>query len=213
MSDEKTVAQQIKDAIAAAREEWDAETEGLKSKNKELLGKLREASGVKPEDLAAAEARAEKAEKELAEANKALKTANTEREKAVKALETEQGAARNFAMEAELASAIAEGNVVPALIPAFKAMIAQQAKADLVDGKYAVTIGDKAARDHIKAFLDSDDGKAFKAAPVNGGGGALGGGGGDTGGKTMHRDQFATLQPREQTDFVKGGGKIVDQAA
>jgi len=81
------------------------------------------------------------------------------------------------------------------------------------DGKYAVTIGDKAARDHIKAFLDSDDGKAFKAAPVNGGGGALGGGGGDTGGKTMHRDQFATLQPREQTDFVKGGGKIVDQAA
>jgi hypothetical protein len=203
----------IKDALGKQREEFDAEVAGLKDKNKELIGKLREASGVKPEDLAAAEARADKAEAALNEANKALKAVTGERDKAVKALETEQGAARTFALEAELATAIAEGNVVPALVPAFKAMIAQQAKADLVDGKYAVTIGDKSARDHIKGFLDSDDGKAFRAAPVNGGGGAGGSGGATGGGKTMPRTQFDALDPAARMAAVKEGVKVVDQAA
>jgi hypothetical protein len=62
------------------------------------------------------------------------------------------------------ASAIAAGNVVPALVPGFKAMVKQQAKADLVDGKYAVTIGDKAAKDYVTEFLGTEEGKAFKAA-------------------------------------------------
>jgi hypothetical protein len=43
-------------------------------------------------------------------------------------------------------------------------MVKQQAKADLVDGKYAVSIGDKAAKDYITTFLGTEEGKAFKAA-------------------------------------------------
>lgn len=225
MSDEAKFTQAdvdkaIKDALAAAKVEWDAETQGLKDKNRELLGKLRAAGEIKPEDLAAAEDRAEKAEQALAEANKQVKTLTTERDKAVKALETEQGAARSYALEAELASAIAEGNVVPALVPAFKAMVAQQAKADLVDGAYKVTIGDKPAREHIKAFLESDDGKAFRTAAINSGGGASGGGNGGGSGKTITKSDYETTINSgdvkaigAMNQAIREGAKVVDQAA
>lgn len=217
MADENTpskadIDKAIKDAVAAARDEWEAETQGLKDKNKELLGKLREASGVKPEDLAAAEDRADKAERALADATKQVKALTTERDKAVQALEQESGAARSYALDAEITDAIAKGNVVPALVPALKAMVAQQAKADLVDGKYAVMIGDKPARDYIGAFLDSDDGKHFKAAAQNGGGGAPGGGGAG-GGKTVTRAQWDGMDHAARSSFAKDGGKVVDQAA
>lgn len=179
---------------------------------KEAKRKLRAASEIKPEDFQAAEDRADKAEQALAEANKQVKALTGERDKAVQSLENEQGAARKFALEAELASAIAEGNVVPALVPAFKAMIAQNAKADLVDGKYAVTIGDKPARDHIKTFLDSEEGKAFRAAPVNSGGGAQGGGKPATG-KSITRGEYEQMGNDDRIAFFKDGGKITDQAA
>ncbi len=187
----------------------------LESKRDELVAenrKLKRGAEIKPEDLTAAEDRAEKAEARAAELDKQIKTLTVERDKAAKALEMEQGAARGFALEAELASAIAEGNVVPALIPAFKAMVSQQAKADLVDGKYAVSIGDKSARDHIKAFLDSDEGKAFKAASVNSGGGAQGGGRSATG-KAITQAQFDSMSPKDRATHFADGGSIADQAA
>lgn len=203
----------IKAAIDEARAAWESDTEGLKAKNKELLTKLRQAGEIKPEDLTAAEDRADKAEAALNEANKALKAATGERDKAVKALEAESGAARSYALEAEITDAIAKGNVVPALVPALKAMVAQQAKADLVDGKYAVMIGDKAARDYIGEFLDSDDGKHFKAAAQNGGGGAPGGGGGASGAKVVTRAQWDGMDHAARSNFSKDGGKVVDAAA
>lgn len=196
-----------------------SELDGLKAKLSDVMDelkdakrKLRAASEIKPEDLTAAEERADKLAAELAEATKANKLLATERDKAVKALETESGAARNYALEAELAGAIAEGNVLPAFVPALKAMLQQQAKADLIDGKYAVQIGDKPAREFVTAFLDSDDGKAFRAAPVNGGGGASGGGKGEPS-KTVARSAFDAMGPAERMAFIKGGGKAVDVAA
>ena len=209
----KEVQAAIKAALEEARSAWDADTEGLKAKNKELLNKLRSATEIKPEDLSAAEERADKAEKALADLNKQVKALTTERDKAVQSLEQESGAARSYALEAEITDAIAKGNVVPALVPALKAMVAQQAKADLVDGKYAVMIGDKPARDYIGAFLDSDDGKHFKAAAPNGGGGAPGGGGAGTGGKVITRAQFDAMGHVERAKFSTEGGKVVDQAA
>ena len=223
MADEKTFTQaDIDKAVAAASAKFDDKIEELTNKYtgaiddlKKAQRELRAKQDIKPEDLQAAEDRADKAETALAEADKQIKALTTERDKAVKSLETEQGAARNYALEAELAGAIAEGNVVPSLVPGFKAMMAGQAKADLVDGKYAVTIGDKSARDHIKSFLDSDDGKAWRAAGFNSGGGAPGGKGGESG-KTMTRaeyDQKAISDPKGMHDFLKEGGTVVDQAA
>lgn len=206
---EKAVAEAMKDA----RSTFDDEVEGLKAKNKELLAKVRAAKDIDPADLSAAEDRAEKAEASLADAQKQVKALTAERDKAVKLLEVEQSAARSYALDAELASAIAEGNVIPSLVPGFKAMMAAQAKADLVDGKYSVMIGDKPARDAIKAMLDSDDGKAWRAASHNSGGGAPGGDGGKPTGKTMARSDFDALSQPERASFIRDGGKPVDVAA
>jgi hypothetical protein len=216
MADETFTKEQLDAAIEKAIGPLKSSVENLETKRDELIAenrKLKRGAEIKPEDLTAAEERADKAEKALADAQRDLKAATTAADKATKALEAEQGAARSFAMEAELNGAIAEGNVLPAYVPALKALLAREAKADLVDGKYAVLIGDKPARDHVKSFLESEEGKAFKAAPLNGGGGASGGGG-KSEPKTMLRSAFDALPPVEQHAFtVKEGGKVIDAAA
>jgi hypothetical protein len=218
MAEDKTFTKAEVDAmIEAAVAKVGEKVDELSSKNAGLLDDLkkaqrevRAAKDIKPEDLAAESERADKAEAALNEATKNLKAITTERDKAMKALETEQGAARTYALDAEINSAIASGNIVPALVPAFMAMVKQQAKADLVDGKYAVSIGDKPATDYIKTFLESEDGKAFKAAPINGGGGSQGSQGQGGSGKTIPRSQFDGLSQPERVTFAKEGGKVVD---
>lgn len=199
-------------AITDAKAEWDAETAGLKTKNRELLTKLRAAGEISPDDVAKIEGERDKALTDLAEAKKQIGTLTKERDASVKDLETERGAARSYALDAEINAAIAAGNIVPALVPAFTAMVKQTAKADLADGKYVVTIGDKPAGDHIKTLLDSEDGKHFRAAGSNGGGGAPGGGG-QGGGKTVTRATFDGMSHPERSAFSKDGGKVVDEAA
>lgn len=217
MADEAKFTQaDIDAAVAKANEKHDDDVAGLKKKVDDLIAtnkQLKRGTEIKPEDLAAAEERADKAEAKVAELEKSVKAMTTERDKAVKSLETEQTAARTYALDAEINAAIAAGNVVPALVPALTAMVRQGAKADLVDGKYAVTIGDKAASEHIKALLDSEDGKHFRAAPNNSGGGAGGGSGAAGVGKTITRSEYDAKSPADQLAFAKDGGKVVDQAA
>lgn len=212
MSEQTYTKADLDAAIAAALKPLQESIGALEGKRDELISenrKLKRGAEIKPEDLQAAEDRADKAEARVAELDKSVKALTGERDKAVKALEAEQGAARGYALEAELAGAIAEGNVVPALAGAFKAMMQGQAKADLVDGRYAVMIGDKPARDHIKAYLDSDEGKAFKMAPANGGGGAPGGKGGAT---AKVADSIESIPLKERQAFFDNGG-IIQSAA
>lgn len=201
-----------------------ASIEALEAKNSELVADVRKAkqaaraaSEITPETLAAVEAERDKAVSELADARKQVATLTKERDNATKALEAEQGAARTFALDAEVSKAIAEGNVLPALVPALTAMVKQGAKAELIDGKYAVLIGDKPAGEHIKAFLDTDEGKHFRAAPANSGGGAPGSQGAKGDAKTMTRSAFSQLMvsdPRAAVAFTtKDGGTIIDDAA
>lgn len=201
----------LKDAV-------DEATQGLKDNLKEALDeakeakrKLRAASEIKPEDMAALEADNEKLRTDLAAATKAAKEATATAEKATKALETEQAAARSYAIDAELNAAIAEGNIVPALVPALTAMMKGQTSAELTDGKYAVKIGDKPAREAIKALLETDDGKAFKAASLNGGGGS-GGGGGKGGGKVIDEATFNAMPPKQRAAAMAEGATIAPAA-
>lgn len=214
MADEKTFTKaELDEAIAAAKEAQDAKNAELLGEVKKLKADLRKMKDISPEDMAAIEAERDKALADLAAAQKAAKEATAAADKAAKALEAEQGAARSYALEAEISSAIAAGNIVPALVPAFTAMVKQQAKADLVDGKYAVTIGDKPAKDYITTFLGTEEGKAFKAAAANSGGGAPGNDKGASGGKTITRSEFDALGHVERAAFAKEGGKVVDAAA
>lgn len=217
MADEKTYTKaELDAAIESAVGPLKSKLDEVMDEAKDAKRKLRAASEIKPEDMAALENEVDRLKADNVKLTKDAKDAAKAAETATKALEVEQGAARTYALEAELAGAIAEGNVVPALVPALKAMVQQQAKADLVDGKYAVLVGDKSARDYMKSFLESDDGKHFKAAPINGGGGAPGsnGGGGDT--KTMPRSEHQKLMvsnPAAANSFVKAGGVVVNDAA
>jgi hypothetical protein len=198
----------IKDAVEEATKGLKQNLSDALDEAKDAKRKLRAASEIKPEDLTAAEDRADKAEAALKEAQKAVKDATTAKEKAEKALETEQGAARAFALEAEIASAIASGNVVPALVPAFKAMVTQQAKADMVDGKYSVSIGDKPAKEYIDGFLNSDDGKAFKAAANNSGCGGPGSRNINGSGKSVTQEALDAMNPKERAAHFADGGVI-----
>lgn len=203
----KAAVEEATKSLADSVEKLEAKRDEALAEAKEAKRQLRASQEIKPEDLAAAEERADKAEKALADATKQVKTLTAERDKAVKDLESESGAARAYALDAELAGAIAEGNVLPSLVPAFKALMSGQAKADLVDGKYAVTIGDKAAREHIKTFLESEEGKAFRSAAANRGGGAPGGSGGQSG-KTVSSEEFNSMGAKQRAEFMGSGGQI-----
>lgn len=220
MADEKTYTQADFDKI---KSDADARIEAMDKKVTEALDEAKKAKAearklkeIDPAEVDRLEAELDALKADNAKLAKEAKDAVKAAETATKALEAEQGAARSYALEAELSGAISEGGVVTSLVPALKAMLAGQAKADLVDGKYAVTIGDKAAREHVKAFLDSEDGKAFKAAPVSGGGGAPGSGGASGGGKTMTRSQYneqVLADPAGTAKFIKDGGVIVNETA
>lgn len=212
MADEKTYTKaELDAAIAEAKEAQDAKNREILAELKEVKQKLRASQEIKPEDFTALENERDQLAAKLAQAEKAAKDAAKQAENAAKALEAEQGAARTYALEAEINAAIASGNIVPALVPAFTAMVKQQAKADLIDGKYAVQIGDKPAREYISSYLETDEGKAFRAAAANGGGGATGGAGGGSS-KTITRDQFDAMPAKERATFMTSGGAIKDAA-
>lgn len=213
MSEQTYTKAELDAAIAEAKEAQDAKNRELLNEVKALKAEVRKHKEISPDDLAALESENADLRIKLAAADKAAKEAGKAAEQATKALEAEQNAARSYALDAEINGAIAEGNIVPSLVPAFTAFIKQQAKPDLVDGKYVVQIGDKPARDHIKAFLDTDEGKAFRAAPVNGGGGAQGSQGSGAGVKQITRAQFDGMDQAARVAFAKDGGKVVDQAA
>lgn len=210
MADENTVSkadydnlQQQLSTLTERLEASDAKNAGLLDDLKKAQREARAAKDITPEAHQAEIERADKAEAANADLTKQITALTKERDTAVKALETESTAARGYALEKEILDGIAAGNVVPALVPAFKALLAQSAKADLVDGKYAVTIGDKPASEYIKTFLEGDDGKAYRAATPNGGGNAPGGA------NTSSGKDYSKLPPTERISAARADGLTV----
>ena len=186
MADEKTFTQADLDAaVAKAAEKHDEDVTGLKSKVEALIAdnkKLKRGAEIKPEDLQAAEDRADKAEARAVEAEKAVKTLTTERDKAVKTLETESAFTTQLLIQDGLKTAlIANGVKDEDFIDSLSAKFATGAKVVIEGDVRKAVIGDKALGDHIKEWAGSDAGKKFVAAPANSGGGAPGGKGGEGG--------------------------------
>lgn len=203
----------VEKATSALKESIDR----LETKNKELIGenrKLKAAGEIKPEDLTAAEDRADKAEAELADLKKQVGTITKERDKAVKDLETESGFTQKLLIQDGLKAALIENGVKDAdFIDTLSAKFARDAKV-VADGETRkVMLGDKALADAIKEFAGSDSGKKFVAAAQNSGGGAPGGSGGSGGGKTVTRAEWDAMDHGARSTFSKDGGKVVDAAA
>ncbi len=213
MSEPKTYTKDELDAaIEAAKEAQDQKNRELLAEVKDLKAKVRASQEIKPEDLAAIEARAEKAEADLKALQGQVKTLTTERDKAVKALETESGFTQRLLVENGLTEALTAAGVKEAPhLKAVKALFAPQVKIE-ADGETRVAkLGDKALADAIKEWAASDEGKFFVSAPNNGGGDARGGKGGD-GGKTMTRSEY-DADPVKGARMIREGYAIVNEAA
>lgn len=215
MSEEKAFTKaELDAAIADAKEAQDEKNRELLAEVKDLKVKVRASQEIKPEDLSAAEARAEKAEQALAASVKAVKDLTTERDKAVKSLETETGFTQRLLIQDGLKTALlANGVKDEDFIDSLTAKFTTGASIKVDGETRAAMYGDKAMADHIKEWAASDAGKKFVAAPANGGGGASGGKGGQEGAKTVSRAAFDGMGQVERATFAKDGGKVVDQAA
>jgi hypothetical protein len=189
----------------------------LETKNEELIGenrKLKRGAEIKPEDLEAAEKRADTAEAKVKELESSVKTLTKERDTAVKNLETEHGFTQKLLIQDGLKSAlIANGVKDEDFIDSLAAKFGSGATVKVDGDTRTAMLGDKPLADAIKEWAGTDAGKKFVAAPVNGGGGAGGSNGQGGGAKTATRAQFDAMSHADRMTFAKDGGKVVDQAA
>jgi len=223
MADDKTFTKEdvdaaIAKAVAAVQESVDR----LEKKNEELIGenrKLKRGAEIKPEDLQAAEDRADKAEAALKDAQKLAKDATGAKEKLEKALKDEQGVTQKLLVENGLKDALTANGVTHS--------VHQKAAAALLSGQVQIIaegdtrvakVGDKNLSDFVKEWAGGDEGKHFVSAPTNSGGGSQGGGKANSATvKTMTRSAYSALDQNAKAELgqqmAKGELKIVDEAA
>ncbi len=205
---------EVKKAIQAAVDAAVNEaTEGLKNKNAELLAKLKKAqkdSTIDPAEHQALQTELEATQAKLVAAEKSLKQATADAEKAKKALESESGFTSKLLVDNGLTEALLKAGVKPEMQKAVKALLAGQVTIKVDGDKRNAVIGDKSLGDFVGEWAKSDEGKHFVAAPNNQGGGAQGGGSGKQNAKTMTRTAFDALGAAEKVEFSKSGGTLTD---
>jgi hypothetical protein len=207
----------IKDAVEEATKGLKQNLSDALDEAKEAKRKLRAASEIKPEDLTAAEERADRAEAALKDALKQAKDATTAKEKAEKALGDEQGVTRKLIAENGLREQLAANGVTNAVHQkAAMALLSPQVQVVAEGDTRVAKAGDKSLTDFVKAWAGGEEGKHFVSAPVNSGGGA-GGGGGKQPASTMTREAYNALDQLGRAEAgmkaAKGELKIVDNAA
>lgn len=199
--------------MATVQEMIDAAVEPLKTHNKKLLGELKVAkkgAEIDPAEFTALETERDSLAAQVADLGKQLKTATTAAEAAGTALKGEQGYTNKLLVSEGLnAALLANGVTNPVHLKAAAAMIREGGAVEVkVEGENRVAvIGGKPLADFVKDWSLSDDGKAFVAAPVNGGGGAPGGGKGSV------ADPFAkdTFNLTEQGKLFKENPTLAAQ--
>jgi len=171
-------SQEFKDAVQAA---VDSATEGLATKNRELLGevkKLKRGVEIDPAEFEALESQIDTLKADLNKAQKEAKTFAKQAEDSTKALESESGFTRSLLIEQGLTAELVSAGVKnPAHLKAALAMLKSDAQVVQDGDKRVAKIGDKALKDFVKEWAAGDDGKHFVTADQNSGGGAGGGSG------------------------------------
>lgn len=193
---------EAKEAIAAAVREA---TEGLASKNRELLAELKEARKgrqVNPEDLEKLESELDRLKGELSEAQKAAKKSLTEAETARKQLQDAESFTQRLLVDNGLTEALAKAGVTnPVHMKAVKSMLAGQVQVVAEGDAKVAKVGDKALADYVNEWAKGDEGKFFVSAPNNSGGGATGG----NGAPSINKKSSA-MTPDEKSAYIKENG-------
>lgn len=202
---------EAKEAIKAAVEEA---TAGLAAKNKELLAEVKEARKsrtIDPKEIEDRDNEIEALKGQLGEAQKTVKLATTEAEKAKKALEGAEGFTQKLLVDNGLTDALTKAGVTnPVHLKAAKSMLAGQV-AIVADGDNRMAkIGDKDLAAAIGEWAKGDEGKFFVAAAQNNGGGANGSNSSGGNSKTVDRSAFDAMNHVERAAFAKGGGTVTD---
>jgi hypothetical protein len=205
----------VKEAVAKAEEGLKAKLDEVMDEAKEAKRKLRAASEIKPEDLTAAEDRADKAEARVKDLEKAAKDAAAAKEKAEKALEAETGVTRKLIAENGLREQLAANGVTNAVHQkAAMAMLLGQVQVVAEGDTRIAKAGDKGLADFVKEWAGGDEGKLFVSAPNNSGGGAPGSKDAKTSAQTMTRAAFDALDQNAKGEagqkMAKGELKLVD---
>lgn len=218
----------------------DAAVAGLKSKNSELLGKLKESTetlkryeGIDPDAVRSILKRftddeeaaliakgqvdtvlAKRTERMKADFDKQLAAAKAEAE----AFGKRATAFQQRVLDNEIRAAAAKAGIHQHAID--DALFRGRAMFSLSDDGSAVALGDDGrpvlGKDGKTPFsplewLESMKDKAPHWFPAQAsGGGASGSGGGGAGGKTITRAAFDALDPQGRMDAIKGGAKLVD---
>lgn len=202
---------EAKEAIKAAVEEA---TAGLAAKNKELLAEVKEARKsrtIDPKEIEDRDNEIEALKAQLGEAQKTVKLATTEAEKAKKALEGAEGFTQKLLVDNGLTDALTKAGVTnPVHLKAAKSMLSGQV-AIVADGDNRMAkIGDKDLAAAIGEWAKGDEGKFFVQAAQNNGGGANGSNSSGGNSKTVDRSAFDAMNHVERAAFAKGGGTVTD---
>ena len=216
MAEENETKEALEAAIAEA-------TTGLKAKNEELLGKLKKEKDGRLDlqkqidELADARQQAEEAaatkDGDIEKLRSQLEARfEKDREKFRSDLEAEKGINRTLLVDNGLTNALTGAGVKKEFVPAVKSLIQSANEIDLVDadGQRSAQINGQGIKDFVALWAQSDQGKHFVAAPENSGGGANGSGNGTPQGKTMKREAFNQLHPREQSRVKLDGVQVID---
>jgi signal recognition particle GTPase len=201
-------------AIEAAVEKA---TSGLKTKNEELLAKLKAEKDAKAE----LETQKSKAEEEAA-----LKSGDVEKitqqltQKFSKEIDMLKGQLtekstrlHDVLVDSALTEALVKAKVAPQFIEVAKDHIKARNKPEVgdVDGKSTGLINGKPITDFVSEWSQSDNGKHFIAAPANGGGGSQGANGNNqVGAKKIPRSEFEAMAAADQMAHFKSGGTLTD---
>ena len=176
---------EAKEAIkAAAQELAEEQTKGLKTKNSELLGKVKSFQ----EQLDEIKEAKELAEQEAAEKSGDINTIKEnlakqhqkELDKLNEAIKDRDGKLHGLLIDNGLTDALTKAGVAPQHLDVVKAYIKSQHKAEITeqDGSVAANLDGKPLNEFVSEWSQGDQGKHYVAAADNSGGGANGANGG-----------------------------------
>lgn len=197
----------IKEAAKIIAEE---EAKGLKSKNTELLGKLKSLQEQLDEIKTA---------KEQAEEEAALKSGDIEKikeslksqyskeiEKLQSSLQDKDSKLHSLLIDNGLTESLSKAGVAPHHLDVVKAYIKSQNKAEIAenDGALIAKFNGVPLSEFVTQWAQGDQGKHYVAAPQNSGGGANGANGG---GKAANGLKKAEMSVKEKTAYIREHGK------
>lgn len=205
----------VEAAKAEIESEKEAEVQGLKAKNAELLKKSREAKEGEGGKVAELEAKIDELSESLAKAKKegdaAIKKLTTERDEALKAATSEKSAVEQLLIDGGLSAGLNGKLKSPAFLGAVKGLLSKNfvVEADDKNGRKALAVvKDKDGKErklgvdeYLKEWLASDEGKEFALDQGGSGGGAGGSGSGGAGstGKRARYEALNAMEPEKMT--------------